>query len=122
MPDVINPFLLVWEAVKFVETRNNPDTINYTEMAYGPGQIRQEKLDDFNLANGTNFTLIDCLDEKISKRIFMWHCMRYNECDLAIRRWNGSGPETYKYLEKVNEVLRTLSPARGERIRMKEKM
>jgi hypothetical protein len=103
--DGINPYLQVWQAVKLVETGTHPDTINYQEGAYGPGQIRQAKLDDFNQDNGTSFTLEDCLAEGLSRRIFCWHCMKFNDIDLAIRRWNGSGSATYEYLKKVKELL-----------------
>lgn len=97
----INPYLQVWTAVKFVETGVHPATINYMEQAYGPGQIRQAKLDDYNLAHGTDFTLMECLEEGLSLKIFSWHCNQYNDIDLAIRRWNGSGPATFDYLKKV---------------------
>jgi hypothetical protein len=108
-PKIINPFIRVWQAVKIVETGNNPDTINYHEHAYGPGQIHQEKLDDYNLANGTSYTLMDCLNEGISRKIFLWHCSKYNDTDLAIRRWNGSGPATFEYLAKVKIQIIALS-------------
>lgn len=107
MPEEINVYLQTWKAVKFVEIGLLPDTtINDEEWAYGPGQIRQPKLDDFNLATGKNYTLRDCLKEPIAKEVFIWHCTQYNDIDLAIRRWNGSGPATYKYLEKVKNISR----------------
>ena len=93
-------------AVKAVELGSLPgSTINYTEGAYGPGQIRQCKLDDYNLATGSCYTLDDCLKEPVARKIFIWHMLKYNDIDLGIRRWNGSGPATYKYLEKVNLKL-----------------
>lgn len=109
----INPYNELWEAVKFVETCNNPDTINAAEQAYGPGQIRQVKLDDFNEAQGTEhsaqgrkeYTLEDCMDEKIARDIFMWHCSRYNDAETAARRWNGSGPMTDEYWKKIKVQL-----------------
>jgi hypothetical protein len=101
-PEVLNPYLPVWTGVKYVEIGNLPDsTINYDEDAYGPGQIRQAKLEDFNLATGKSYTLKDCLKEHVAREIFMWHCMQHIDIDLAIRCWNGSGPATYEYLKKV---------------------
>jgi hypothetical protein len=101
----INPYLQIWEAVKVIETGSTPDTINYIEGAYGPGQIRQAKLDDYNQAHGTNYTLMDCMNEGLSRKIFCWHCSKFNDIDLAIRRWNGSGPATYEYLKKIKTRL-----------------
>lgn len=104
----INPYQDVWTAVKTVEIGSFPDsTINHDEGAYGPGQIRQCKLDDYNLATGSCYTLDDCLREPVARNIFMWHMMHYNNIDLGIRRWNGSGPETYEYLKKVHSVFVT---------------
>ncbi len=73
----INPYLDTWKAVKAVEIGSLPDTtINYTEGAYGPGQIRQAKLKDYNTATGDSLTLRDCLAEPVARRVFMWHMMQ----------------------------------------------
>ena len=100
-----NPYLSVWEAVKFHESRNNCFRINWEEMAYGPGQIRQCKLDEYNNANGTHYTLQDCFVEEISREIFMWHCMKYNSIETAVKRWNGSGPATEIYWNTISVML-----------------
>lgn len=105
----INPFAPLWEAVKFVETGVNPDTINIVEQAYGPGQIRQVKLDDFNKAAGKSYSLNDCFSEVVSREIFMWHCSGYSDLETAARRWNGSGPMTHEYWRKVERQLRAQS-------------
>jgi hypothetical protein len=106
-PDIINPFIPLWEAVKMVETTNNPDTVNYDEQAYGCGQIRQGKLTDFNNATGKNYTLDDCLKESMSREIFMWHCTAYYDIETAAMRWNGSGEMTIEYWKKVKKELLT---------------
>ena len=100
----IDPYAKIWEAVKWVETRNR-DTINYHEQAYGRGQIRRDKLKDYNKANGTKYRLTDCMNEKTSKKIFYWHMRQYDDKMLAVRRWNGSGPKSYEYLNKVKKRL-----------------
>jgi hypothetical protein len=110
MDEGINPFAPLWEAVKFVETGVNPDTINIVEQAYGPGQIRQVKLDDFNEAQGKEtYTLTDCMNETVAREIFMWHCSAYSDLETAARRWNGSGPMTEEYWRKVERQLRACS-------------
>ncbi len=107
IPEAINPFIPLWEAVKIVETGNNADTINYLELAYGPGQIRWRKLKDFNDATGKNYTLNDCLREPVSREIFMWHCSAYYDIETAAMRWNGSGPMTVEYWKKIEKELFT---------------
>lgn len=98
----INPYEKIWSAVKWVETQDR-DMINYQEGAFGRGQIRQCKLDEYNQKTVNHYTLQDCMKEPVSRKVFMWHMMEYNDTDLAIRRWNGSGPATYEYLRKVRE-------------------
>ncbi len=102
----INPWIPAWKAVKCVELQGKPDTtINRDEWAYGPGQIRQAKLDDFNQATRKNYTLQDCLREPVAREIFMWHCCQYRDIDTAIMRWNGSGPMAEEYLKNVKAIL-----------------
>ena len=107
VPTKINPFIPLWVAVKLVETGNNADTINYDEQAYGCGQIRQGKLTDFNNATGKKYSLMDCLDESVSREIFLWHCSAYYDIETAAMRWNGSGPMTIEYWRKVKKELLT---------------
>jgi hypothetical protein len=107
IPEAINPFIPLWDAVKMVETGNNADTINYLEQAYGSGQIRWSKLKDFNDATGRNYTLEDCLREPVSREIFLWHCSAYYDIETAAMKWNGSGPMTVEYWKKVKKELFT---------------
>lgn len=106
VPVSIEPYQEIWRAVKSVEIGSLPDTtINHSEGAYGPGQIRQCKLDDYNKANGTAYTLRDCLYEPVARKIFYWHMDQYTDRELGVRRWNGSGPDTFDYLAKVKAEL-----------------
>jgi len=97
---------ILWGAVKTVESANDNDTINYTEGAYGCGQIRQIKLTDFNNHTGLKLRLKDCLEEDVSRNIFAWHCSLYSDIELAAKRWNGSGPKTEIYWDKIKKHLR----------------
>jgi hypothetical protein len=101
----INPILMYWMAVRIVESNNRCDTINRSEDAYGCGQIRQPKLDDYNLATGDSLFLADCLEEPPSRKVFVWHCLRYHSIETAVKRWNGSGPATEIYWKKVTKQL-----------------
>jgi hypothetical protein len=104
IPVSIEPYREIYKAVKMVESADR-DTINYTEGAYGRAQIRQCKLDEYNKATGSSFVLQDCMKEEVTRQIFMWHMMQYNDIELAIKRWNGSGPATEIYLKKVKRWL-----------------
>ena len=101
----IKPVHLLWEAVKMVESANIHSIINKSEGAYGCGQIRQVKLNEYNKATGSAIKLKDCLNEEISRKIFFWHCSKYSSLELAAKRWNGSGPATERYWNKVKKYL-----------------
>jgi len=98
-------FRMLWEALKMVESSNNPYAINHTEQAYGVSQIRQIRLDDYYKRTGTRYTLEDCLHEDVSLEIFRYYYERFDDWELAVRRWNGSGPKTFTYLGKIKQEL-----------------
>jgi len=98
-----DPFLVLWDHVKYVETRDR-NLINHIEKAYGKGQITSVKLRDYNKAHGVKHTLEDCLDESFSIKVFLWHCSHYNTFEYAAKRWNGSGPLTVIYWNKVQTL------------------
>jgi hypothetical protein len=100
-PELINPALSVWEAVKQVETGNNDFAVNEKEQAYGAGQIRICKLIDYNRANNAVLSLQDCFNEAVSRKVWLWHCSRYNDIETAIKRWNGQGKMADDYLIRV---------------------
>jgi hypothetical protein len=97
----VNLYLIVWEAIKQVETGDNDFAVNEKEQAYGVGQIRQCKLDDYNRANKSVLTLQDCFNEAVSRKVWLWHCSRYNDIETAIKRWNGQGKMADDYLIRV---------------------
>lgn len=96
---------VLWGAVKMVESANDNSIINYTEGAYGCSQIRQIKLTDYNKHTGSKIRLKDCLNEGVSRNIFAWHCTLYSDIELAAMRWNGSGPKTEIYWQKIKKHL-----------------
>jgi len=106
--DPVRPYERASKAVDIVETNCDPFAIGDTTLqswSYGIKQIRQIKLDWYNDRTGNQYTLKDCFDVSVSNEIFMYHMMQYNDINLAIRRWNGSGKKTYKYLAKVSKHL-----------------
>jgi hypothetical protein len=104
----INPYELVWTGVCQVESKNDPLAYNPKEQAYGLGQIRPIRLVDFNYHTGKNYSRRDMFDPIKNREVFMYYIHQYgiNNIDLAIRRWNGSGFQTYTYLEKVRKAIK----------------
>jgi hypothetical protein len=103
--EMIDFWLPVWQAVKTIESSNNSNAVNVIEGAFGCGQIRQEKLDDFNRATGNNYSLVDCLNESVSYEVFRWHCVGYKVLNLAVKRWNGKGARAEVYWRKIQKQL-----------------
>jgi diadenosine tetraphosphatase ApaH/serine/threonine PP2A family protein phosphatase len=102
-----------------VESGGNPMAIGDGGKAYGPLQIRQEVLDDFNRWTGRSVTLRDCFSIRLSREICQAYLAHYatparlgrpvTDQDRA-RIWNG-GPNGYKktatlkYWAKVQKHL-----------------
>lgn len=99
------PYQLLWNAVKMVESYNRNDAVNYDEAAYGIAQIRQCKLDEYYRYTGIRYSLHDCLREDVSYEIFNWHCNKWRDIETAAKRWNGSGPLTTIYWNKIKRYL-----------------
>jgi hypothetical protein len=101
--ECIKPFEDLWEAVCMVESTNNPLAVNQEEQAYGIAQIRQCRIDHFNQLTKKNYTLQDCFNPDIAKEVFL----QFAKLDLekTAKSWNGSGPMTEIYWEKVKKYL-----------------
>ena len=98
----------IWHAVCVIESSGNPLAYNLEENAVGISQIRQIRIDDYNNRTGKNYQLIEMYDPVKSKEVFMYFANLLKDPDLIIRKWNGSGPMTYVYLKKVQNVLDTI--------------
>jgi hypothetical protein len=91
------------------------DTLAHNDLedAHGGLQIRQGRLTDYNICNGTNYTLEDCYNYEISKKIFLYftnHTLSgkhipYKTWEWAARDWNGSGRATEIYWENVKNLI-----------------
>ena len=101
----IQPFEMIWRAVCWVESENNPLAFNKKELAYGIAQIRYIRLHDYNKKTGKRYTLSMMYDVKKSKEVFMFYARQFSDYDEMIRSWNGSGRKTYSYLGKVKNRL-----------------
>lgn len=103
----INNYEAIWKAVCQVESNGNAYAVNYEKGGFSCGiaQIRQIRIEHYNRISGKNYVLDDAFNPEISKEIFMFYAHRIGNEDKLIRAWNGSGKETYHYLNKVKERL-----------------
>ena len=101
----VNPYEKLWDAVKALESSNNPFAINYLEGAFGISQIRQIKLDWYFNQTGKRYILVDCFDVEVSREIFMYHCCQYPDLESSAKAWNGSGPLTIIYWGKIKKHI-----------------
>lgn len=101
------------DAMFTYEASRNPFAHNDLEDAHGGLQIRQGRLDDYNTCNGTNYTLDDCYNFELSKKIFLYftnHTLSgklipYKTWEQAAKDWNGSGKATEIYWENVKNLI-----------------
>jgi len=109
MPQQNDPYEVLWKAITQVESSNRPHVINQREQAFGIVQIRQCRIDNYNKRTGNNYTLQDCLDPNISKEVWYHYARKYGSYEKIARRWNGSGPKTDQYWNKVQKALAILN-------------
>ena len=98
-------------AINMVEARI--DSLSYNIYAYneaegaiGAFQIRQCRLDEYNRLTGNNIMPNDLYDYNQSLQIFIYFARAYgNDYEKIAKRWNGSGPMTEIYWQKVKAYL-----------------
>lgn len=103
----VNPYERLISAIVMVESLGDTLAINLSEKAYGAFQIRPIRLLDYNKRTGKNYTNKDCLNFKISKKIFLYYAenMSFPDYQSIARKWNGSGKMTLVYWEKIKKYL-----------------
>jgi hypothetical protein len=100
-------------AIFIHESGGNQFAINQSEMAVGPGQVRQCRVDHYNNLMGTSYQLEDFFSYELTEEMFVYftcHDGNGNEIEpksyeMAARDWNGSGPMTIEYWNKVKTLL-----------------
>ncbi len=100
----LNKYDRLIKAIVLVESNGDHNAINHVEMAVGAFQIRQIRIDHFNSLTGKNYTLQDCFDYEVSKEVFMYFT-KNRSYELVAKSWNGSGPMTIEYWNKVKSKL-----------------
>lgn len=100
-----NPFEPLIEAIVFVEVGDGSDLYNEMEDAVGYFQIRPIRLNDYNKRTGENYTLDQMYDYDTAKKVFLYYAEIYQDWETVAKRWNGSGPMTITYWNKVKAYL-----------------
>jgi hypothetical protein len=106
IPKEINAYDPLIRAITTVESMNGKYVYNEKENAVGWFQIRQVRIDDFNNRTGKAYTLADCYDYEISKEVFLFFCQG-RDFESVAKSWNGSGPMTEIYWQKIKNKLKT---------------
>lgn len=101
IPSLYEPLI---EAISIVESNKKDCAINVKEMAVGRLQIRQIRVDHYNRLTGRNYELKDMHDFKKAKEVFLYFA-NGKTYEQAAKSWNGSGPMTITYWEKVKNYL-----------------
>lgn len=96
------------DAIFWVEAQYDTLAYNPDEEATGGLQIRPIRLEDYNNRTGKNYQMIDLYDFEISKEIFLYfaHLHDIRDWESIARDWNGSGPKTIEYWNKVETRLK----------------
>jgi hypothetical protein len=101
------------DAIYHWEAHFNPLAYNPLEEAYGGFQIRPNRLKHYNDLTGSSYTLEDCFDIEVSKKIFLYftnhdgsgHSIPNKSWEQAAKNWNGGGPMTITYWENVKKLI-----------------
>ena len=107
-----NPFNRIYFGVCTVESGMDSLAYNPNDPhggSHGISQIGTKRLRDYNRRTGKQYTIQDLYKPAVSREIFMFYAQGlgpYHQ-DLIVRKWNGSGVLTYKYLKKVKRVIST---------------
>jgi hypothetical protein len=105
--DPIEPYKKLIHAIGRVETMHDTLAYNPVEEAVGYFQIRPIRLKDYNRRTGSSYRMKDLYDYRVSEKIFLYYADRigpYNFERIA-KNWNGSGPRTYYYWQRVKKHL-----------------
>lgn len=104
----LNNYEAIWDAVCMVESNGNPDAFCIDingQPSVGIAQIQPSRIKHYNRLTGKNYKLYDCFSREVSKEVFMHFAKVHKNEEKVIRSWNGSGPMTIVYFNKVKRYL-----------------
>jgi hypothetical protein len=103
----VEPYKSLIHAIGMVETQYDTLAYNPLEEAVGYFQIRPIRLADYNNRTGSEYSMDDLFNYKISEKIFLFYAAEigpYNFERIA-KTWNGSGKSTILYWDQVKKFL-----------------
>jgi hypothetical protein len=103
----VKPFDKLIYAIGMTETKCDTFAFNIVEKAVGYFQIRPIRVEDYNKRTGSNYKLYDMFNYEIAEKVFLYYAVQigpYNFERIA-RNWNGSGPRTQHYWNRVKVFL-----------------
>jgi hypothetical protein len=103
----IKPYEKLIYAIGMTETKGDTLAYNNIEKAVGYFQIRPIRLEDYNTRTGNSYKLNDMFNYKTAEKVFLYYASQigpYNFEKIA-RNWNGSGPRTIHYWNRVKKYL-----------------
>jgi hypothetical protein len=92
------------KAVVWVESRGDVWALNVKEQSAGPMQIRACRVIEYNRRTGKHYQHYEMFDYDKSREIFLYYA-RDKSFRQAAKDWNGSGPLTEIYWQKVRKAL-----------------
>jgi hypothetical protein len=107
VPEPIDAYSRLINAVVHVESKGDTMAFNLTENAIGAFQIRPIRILDYNQRTGNHYKIENCYNFKVSKEIFLYYAKLtgFLDYETIARNWNGSGKATLEYWEKVKSHL-----------------
>ena len=103
----IEPYKPLIHAIGIVETKCDTLAYNPIEKAVGYFQIRPIRVEDYNKRTGSKYTMKDMFNYEISEKVFLYYAVKIGPYDFEkiARRWNGSGPRTIYYWNRIKKYL-----------------
>jgi hypothetical protein len=103
----VEPFRKLIHAIGMVETSLDTLAYNPEEEATGYFQIRPVRVNDYNTRTGSTYSLKDMYNYKTAEKVFLYYASTIGPFDFEkiARNWNGSGPLTALYWDKVKAYL-----------------
>jgi hypothetical protein len=92
------------QAVAWVESRNYDLALNVKEQAIGRLQIRACRVIEYNRRTGRHYEHHEMFDYDLSREVFLYYARGKSYRDAA-KDWNGSGPLTELYWQRVKKRL-----------------
>jgi hypothetical protein len=103
IPNVYDPLI---EAISIYESNKQDSALNVKENAIGRLQIRECRIKHYNQLTGKNYAHEDMYDFRKAREVFLYFA-KGKTYEQAAKSWNGSGPMTIQYWEKVKKLIAT---------------